>query len=591
VKKYLQFSAFIFTIMLFCSSTVAFAQKKTEKTEEESKGVSKYDRANAEYLMIDAQKFYLLEDYERAIAFLEQSLEIDKDNHAAYFKLGEIYLIERKYEKGLKSIKKAQEIKPNNKFYYILAAQLHKSQNNLQAAASEYELMLKNSTDYREYLLDIADVYVGLGNYDGAIKMLELTEEKYNTPNKFTTQKKELLLQAGKKKEALDMLKKLTEDFPTNENYKLEYADLLASTGNKSEAADILKSTSTSASSNFLLINLKLEEGDFEAAKPMISEIITNKEADLGSKLLLMSNLSATGSDKISLSFLDQQQKTLYSIYPNDVEVIKTGEKVYSALAEKASPQEKAAYETQALTALNQLKNLNPSDYQVWNQLLTKAYNQKSWESLLTNSEDALSYFPNQGLFYYYYGNAQLYSAKGDKEEANTAFDQALKLARNDEALTSKIRTKKLEFALEEGNTKEVETYVSSVTTFGKADGDAAQVFLHYLSANSDQEMIEKLDVALNRLINENPSDGYLFHVKAKVLFQLGRFADAKQLIENFLKQNPSNITGGLLEVYGDNLFKLNQIDAAVEQWKKAKQTGNTSDKIDQKIADKKYYQ
>ena len=202
-----------------------------------------------------------------------------------------------------------------------------------------------------------------------------------------------------------------------------------------------------------------------------------------------------------------------------------------------------------------------------------------------------MSYFPNQGLFYYYYGNAQLYSTKGDKEEANTAFDQALKLARNDEALTSKIRTKKLEFALEEGNTEEVETYVSSVITFGKADGDAAQVFLHYLSANSDQEMIEKLDVALNRLINENPSDGYLFHVKAKVLFQLGRFADAKQLIENFLKQNPSNITGGLLEVYGDNLFKLNQIDAAVEQWKKAKQTGNTSDKIDQKIADKKYYQ
>ena len=142
--------------MLFCSSTVAFAQKKTEKKEEESKGISKYDRANAEYLMIDAQKFYLLEDYERAIAFLEQSLEIDKDNHAAYFKLGEIYLIERKYDKGLKSIKKAQEIKPNNKFYYILAAQLHKSQNNLQAAASEYELMLKNSTDYREYLLDIA---------------------------------------------------------------------------------------------------------------------------------------------------------------------------------------------------------------------------------------------------------------------------------------------------------------------------------------------------------------------------------------------------------------------------------------------------
>tara|TARA_R110001599_G_scaffold171357_3_gene362509 strand:- start:14281 stop:16053 length:1773 start_codon:yes stop_codon:yes gene_type:complete len=590
VKKYLQLSPFIFAFLLFCSSTEAVAQEKTEKKEKESKEVSKYERANAEYLMIDAQKFYLLEDYERAIAFLEQSLEVDKDNHAAHFKLGEIYLIERKYDKGLKSIKKAQEIKPDNKFYYILAAQLYKSQSNLQAAASEYELMLKNSTDYREYLLDLADVYVGLSNYDGAIKMLELTEEKYNTPNKFTTQKKELLIQAGKKKEALNMLKKLTEDFPTNEGYKLEYADLLASTGQKTEAADILKSTNTSTSSNFLLINLKLEEGDFEAAKPMITEIMTNKEADLGSKLLLMSNLSATGSDKISLSFLDQQQKMLYSIYPNDVEVIKTGEKVYSALAAKANSQDKVAYETQAFTALNQLKDLNPSDYEVWNQLLTRAYNQKSWETLLTNSEDALSYFPNQGLFYYYYGNAQLYSSKGDKEEATMAFDQALKLARNDESLTSKIQSKKLEFALEEGNTEEFQAAFETPIISGKADNKAIQMFLRYLIDNNDQKIIEQMLATVEGLIKENPSDGDLFHVKAKVLFQMGRFADAKQLIENFIKQNPSNISGGLLEVYGDNLFMLNQIDAAVEQWKKAKNTGSTSDKIDQKIADKKYY-
>ncbi|WP_323757722.1 tetratricopeptide repeat protein [Roseivirga sp.] len=587
MNKYLRFYPFIFTLLLFCSSTEAIAQEKKGK---ESKEVSKYERANAEYLMIDAQKFYLLEDYERAIAFLEQSLEIDKDNHAAYFKLGEIFLIQRKYDNGLKSIKKAQEIKPDNKFYYILAAQLHKSQSNLQAAASEYELMLKNATDYREYLLDLADVYVGLGNYDGAIKMLELTEEKYNTPNKFTTQKKELLLQAGKKKEALNMLKKLTEDFPGNESYKLEYADLLASTGNKTEAADILNSTKISTSSNFLLINLKLEEGDFEAAKPMISEIMMDKEADLSSKLLLMSNLSATGSDKISLSFLDQQQKTLYSIYPNDVEVIKTGEKVYSALAEKANSQDKAAYETQAFTALNQLKDLNPSDYEVWNQLLTKAYNQNSWDVLLINSEDALSYFPNQGLFYYYYGSAQLYSSKGDKEEANMAFDQALKLARNDESLTNKIRSKKLEFALEEENIKENRTTFQIPVASGKADREAINLMLRYLNESKEQKVIEDVLVLADDLIKEYPLDGDLFHVKAKVLFQLGRFAEAKQLIENFIKQNPANITGGLLEVYGDNLFMLNQIDAAVEQWKKAKNTGNTSDKIDKKIADKKYY-
>ncbi|MGW8121285.1 tetratricopeptide repeat protein [Roseivirga echinicomitans] len=590
MKKFISPFHLIFTLLLFCNTANLYAQTKTEKKNKESGEITEYERANAEYLLIDAQKFYLLEDYERAIAFLEQSIDVDAKNHAAYFKLGEIYLIERKYDKGLKAIKKAQEIKSNNKFYYLLAAQIYKSQNNLEGAASEYELMIKNTNDYREYILDIADVYVGLANYDGAIKMLELTEQKYNTPNKFTTQKKELLLQAGREKEALEMLKKLIEDFPNKESYKLEYADLLASTGKKTEAADILKSTNTSSASNFVLINLKLEQGDFESAKPMISEIIKDKEADLSAKLLLMSNLSATESYKVSLSFLDEQQKTLYSIYPNQLEVIKTGEKVYTALAEKASPQEKQGYEKQVLTALNRLKDLNPSDYEVWNQLLTRAYNQESWETLLTNSEDALSYFPNQGLFYYYYGNAQLYSSKGDKEEANTAFDQALKLARNDDSLTSKIRTRKLAFALEEGNTKEIQANAKASATSGKMDKQAIQLFLRYLNANSEQKFIEEILVVVEGLIKENSLDGDLFHVKAKVLFQLGRFADAKQLIENFIKQNPAHVTGGLLEVYGDNLFMLNQIDAAVAQWKKAKETGNTTDKIDQKIANKKYY-
>ena len=379
--------------------------------------------ANAEYLLIEAQKFYLLEDYERALAFLEESIETDSRNHAAYFKMGEVFLVQRKFDRGLKAIKMAQEIKPENKFYYILAAQLHKAQNNLPAAAAEYELMTQNAQDYREYLLDMADIYVAMGDYDKAIATLELTEKQYNTPRKFTIQKKELLLQAGKKDEALALMKDLTEQFPKNETYKIEYANLLASSGKKDQAEKVLQLSTSSASSNILLINLKLEEGDYEAAKPLIEEVINNREADLDAKLNLMTTLSATKGNDISLSFIEAQQKKLYSIYPNEVAVIKTGERVYSALAAKANDEQKTVYDQQVLSALNQLKDLNPADYEVWNQLLSRALMiKKPGMTLLTNSEDALSYFPNQAIFYFYYANANFLSSNGDKDEVDFAF-------------------------------------------------------------------------------------------------------------------------------------------------------------------------
>ena len=49
--------------------------------------------------------------------------------------------------------------------------------------------------------------------------------------------------------------------------------------------------------------------------------------------------------------------------------------------------------------------------------------------------------------------------------------------------------------------------------------------------------------------------------------------------------------SGTILEHYGDVLFKINRVEDAVEFWIKAKEIGGTTNQIENKIQQKKYYE
>ena len=45
------------------------------------------------------------------------------------------------------------------------------------------------------------------------------------------------------------------------------------------------------------------------------------------------------------------------------------------------------------------------------------------------------------------------------------------------------------------------------------------------------------------------------------------------------------------MEHYGDILFKLGDVDGAVQQWEKAKKLNDTTELLDKKIADRQLYE
>lgn len=561
----------------------AYAQKK-KKSKNEKKEITKYERANAEYLFIEAQKFFLLEDYERSLTFLNQSLEIDKANHAAHFKIAEIYLITEKLPQGLKAIDKAIALKKDNRYYYILAAQLYKATDDLRGAASQYELMVQNTTNYKEFLLDMVDNYVALEDYDKALTTLTLTEKEFGTPAKFALQKKELLLKANRADEAIIYLENLLKKDPTNLGLTEEYVTLLANKGDSQKAATYLENIATKTpEASPILAVLYLKTGNQKAAT-FINDLLATKALSTENQLSLMKEIVASPDEStllIARDHLTQMQTDL----PDNTEVLNLQSQLLAALSEAngAGPN---SLNSDAIEVLLKLKESDPSNLKNWKQILSYQYNREDWQALFENSEESLTYFPNQGILYFYFASATLYT--NDTQEAADLLKQALRLGGRNDSLKGRIYGKQAEIAFQEGQVEAGKSLFSQAT---------ALVNHPELTNNySFRLALQKIDLdeALRMstdLVNSHSDQLKFIRTKAFVLFQSSDYAGAKQLLEEGIQNLEEQINGQVRELYGDVLIKLDLIDQAVEQWQKAKELGNTSEKLSQKIANKEYFE
>jgi predicted negative regulator of RcsB-dependent stress response len=72
------------------------------------------------------------------------------------------------------------------------------------------------------------------------------------------------------------------------------------------------------------------------------------------------------------------------------------------------------------------------------------------------------------------------------------------------------------------------------------------------------------------------------------VLYSREKYKEAKKVMERAL--GTGQATAIHFEHYGDILFQLGDIDAAVAQWQKAKAMDGNNEAIDKKIANRRIY-
>lgn len=566
----------------------AAAQRKKKSTDEVQ--ASGLKLREAEFYFTEGEKFYILEDYAKALLYYQRTLEITPDNATVHYKVADVLAHSNKQEDLLKaslSIENALKLERKNKYFYLLAANIYNSMTAYDKAATIYETMLKEVKGTEEYLYELATVYQYANKKDEAIKTYNRAEAALGVNEVSSIQKLRLYLEQGKTKEGILEGEKLLRTFPGDERFAMGFAEALSQQGMRGDGIAVLEKfiseNPDAGSANMLLAGLYRDDKQEAKARPILLRLFDDSSIDISSKLIILGSYSnelnearAKGqSNADKEAFALQLFEKLKQTNANDPNVHIIGGDLYLSTGKTRDSQ--AEY----------LKAIETGDvnFEVWENLLYLETQTKQYDDVIKHAESALEVFPNQAVIYYFSGFAHL--QKRNYEEAIFAFEQARKLASRNVKLAG------------DANAMLGDAY-NATKMYDKSDQAYEQALLldpnnnnvlnnysYYLALRKAN--LEKAEKMSALLVKNNPDNAAYLDTYAWVLYSQRKYKEARKVLERALATGQANATH--FEHYGDILFQLGDVTGAVEQWEKARGLNATSEILNKKIANRKIYE
>jgi tetratricopeptide (TPR) repeat protein len=123
--------------------------------------------------------------------------------------------------------------------------------------------------------------------------------------------------------------------------------------------------------------------------------------------------------------------------------------------------------------------------------------------------------------------------------------------------------------------------------TLNPGNNSALNNYSYYLALRkTNLEKAEKMSLQLTKNSPDNPT---FLDTYAWVLYTREKYKEARKVIERAITTGNANATH--FEHYGDILFKLGDVNGAVEQWQKARGMNANSESLNKKIANRKMYE
>ena len=565
----------------------AYAQKDRKRRSTGQPSASQLRKA--EEYFIEAEKYFMLEDYAKALLYFEQSAELNPNNGTVYYKIAEILSKSPNEEDLIKasiSANNALELEKKNKYFYLLASSIQSDLTNFPKAAQLLETMMKEIKGTDEYLFQLAAIYQYDKRNDDAIDAYNRAESILGVNEISSLNKQRLYFEAGKIKEAIAEGEKLLEAFPDEENYVMNFAEMLSRQNQLPKAIEITKryidTHPDAGSAKMLLAGFYRDNNQEEKARELIKEAFADPTINISSKIIVIGTYAATLNEQSGSGKVDPALKTftfellnhLKKDYPQEPNVNIVGGDLFLGLGQNEDAK------NEYLAAIRK----GSSSYDTWQNLLYLESQENEYDSIIAHSEMGLEMFPNQAMLYYFNGYA--HSRKNNYKEAAYSLEQAKRLSSSNEGLVSEI------------NGLLGDTY-NSMKEYKKSDEayEAALAFNpnNYLLLNNysyylalRNEYLDKAEKMAALVVKNNPSNNSYLDTYAWVLFTKAKYKEARKVMEKIIQTQPTNST--FYEHYGDILFKLGNTEEAVKQWEKAKSLDTTNELIDKKIANRRLY-
>jgi len=570
------------------SSPTASAQRKKKGADDtQASGIKLRE---AEFYFTEGEKFFILEDYAKALLYYHRTLEITPDNATVHYKIAEVLARSNKQEdlfKASLSIENALRLEKKNKYFYLLAANIYGSLTRFDKAAQTYENLISEVKGTEDYLYELAAVYQYDNKFDDAIKTYNRAESLLGVNEISSIQKQRLYFDQGKTKEAVAEGEKLVRAFPDEERYAVGFAEVLSQKGMKNEAVQQLEKfiaeNPDASTSKMLLASLYRESNQEPKARPLLVSLFDDPAVDVGSKLIMLGtynmeltqnrikNISDSDKENFAFSLFEKLEKS----NPHESGIHIVGGDLYLSTGKNR----------EALQEYLKAIGLGEVNVEVWQNLLYLQVQLEQWDNVIRYSDAALESFPNQGTIYYFNGMAHLY--KRHYTDAIGALEQAKRLSSNNPSFISDINALLGDAYHASKQFEKSNRAYEDALSFNPDNSAVLNNYSYYLSLR--KENLEKAEKMSSQLIKNNPDNPTYLDTHAWVLYARGKYKDARKAIERAINTGKANATH--FEHYGDILFQLGDVDGAVKQWEKARGLNANSEILNKKIANRKIYE
>lgn len=549
---------------------VVVEQKETKLTEDQENEL--------EYLFIEGLKQKMEGNAKDAVSIFSRCLEIDPNSAVAMYEMAKIHYANKDLTSAALLLEKAASFSPANKWYKLMLADIYRQRKQFGEAADVYADLCNQFPDNTDYLYSKAVLLAMADKYAESIDTYNQLEKQVGFNEQISVAKQQIYMSWKKPEKAFDEVNKLIQSDPKNPQYYGLRAELYEKEKDPENALKnynkILEIDPENGIVRFSLANYYLEQKDTLKAFNEVKKGFANENVDANTKLQYYMLQTSDKTDSVwTAPQINELIDILHKTYPDD-------NRMYTIYADHLMRQNKLK---EARNYLRKYIDTNKKSFEIWWQLLLVDNDLQEFDTLYTDSKEALTLFPNQAPVYALNAVAALQLKKYN--EALEVIKEGGPYVLDNQNLKVQMELYKAEANYNLNHVQEAFKAFDEVLKLSPDNYMAMNNYAYYLSERGLN--LEKAEQMSGKVVQANPDNPTYLDTYAWVLFKRGNYKLAKFYIESAIN-NGGKDNAVLVEHYGDILYKLGDKDKAIENWKKAQALGDGSDLLNKKIKESK---
>lgn len=473
-------------------------------------------------------------------------------------------------QRGDQQLLLAHQLEPNNPHYRQTLADHYIQGKKYARAARLYEQMVKEHprTDNLEVLLRL---YQQTQNYTTALSTLDRLEAIEGRNEQSSLRRYAIYKAMGNPTQAYQSIWSLCEEHPQEPRYRVIMGDLYLQNGYPEAAlslyGDVLTSDSSNAMARSSMLNYYYMVDSTELFHQHMQHLMCDSSFSLQQKTGILGHYSREALERRvdKTRLLEHFLEALQCPQPNEMLP-----QMAAAFVEEAKlPNDSLAPIMRAL-----LRN-DPSNERARLQLIQLMIKKDEPQNLLQICREGISHQPRQMLYFYFGGLC--YIELQQDEAARDLFAQGVQIAaaqnENDSLVAASLCAALGDLEHQLGNTPKAFAAYERTLAYDPDHVSTLNNYAYFL-ALSRKNLNKALQMS-SRIVEIEPNNPTFLDTHAWVLYQMRRYPQARQYIDQCLQQleteeEVSSDDANLYEHAGDIYFRCGQLPQALKYWKKA---------------------